>query len=93
MRWLALKLIRLYQRFISPLFPPCCKYYPSCSAYAVGVFQRFGFLRGFILAGWRILRCNPLSNGGVDYVPEHFFDAFKRKKRHPHNCIEHSPQE
>ncbi len=89
MRWLALKLITLYQRFISPLFPPTCRYYPSCSAYARGALERFGFIRGSLLALWRILRCNPLSNGGIDYVPERFFDAFKPKKRdkHPHRHL------
>ncbi len=73
--------IRLYQKLISPLLPRTCKYYPSCSAYAVTAIRRFGPLRGLLLAGWRILRCNPWSRGGVDYVPETF--SFPKPKRKP----------
>jgi hypothetical protein len=62
--------IRFYKKFISPLFPPVCKYYPSCSTYALTAIERFGIVKGTIMATWRILRCNPFSNGGVDYVPE-----------------------
>jgi putative membrane protein insertion efficiency factor len=58
--------IRFYARFISPLFPPRCKYHPSCSAYAVQSVERFGILRGLVLATWRVLRCNPWSHGGYD---------------------------
>jgi putative membrane protein insertion efficiency factor len=58
--------IRLYSRFISPLLPPRCKYHPSCSAYAVQSIERFGILRGSVLAAWRLLRCNPFSHGGYD---------------------------
>ena len=61
--------IRLYQRFISPLMPPRCKYYPSCSQYAVEAIHVHGPLRGLGLAAWRLLRCNPLSDGGLDPVP------------------------
>ena len=60
--------IRIYQRVISPLFPPRCKYYPSCSEYAAQAITKFGILRGLVLAGWRLLRCNPLSHGGFDPV-------------------------
>lgn len=73
--------IRFYQRRISPLFGARCKYYPTCSAYAYTAFERFGFIKGFILAAWRILRCNPFSRGGVDYVPERFRDAFTKRKQ------------
>lgn len=69
---ILIKLIGIYRRYISPLKRPCCKYYPTCSEYAVTAIERFGAIRGMILAGWRILRCNPWSNGGVDYVPEKF---------------------
>ena len=61
--------IRLYQRFISPLIPPRCKYYPSCSQYAVEAIHVHGPLRGLGLAAWRLLCCNPLSDGGLDPVP------------------------
>jgi putative membrane protein insertion efficiency factor len=60
--------IRAYQTLISPLLGAHCKYYPSCSAYAVQAIRRFGILRGLVLAGWRLLRCNPLSRGGFDPV-------------------------
>jgi len=62
--------IRLYQHVISPLFPPRCKYAPSCSHYAAQAVQEYGILRGLILAGWRLLRCNPWSDGGYDPVHE-----------------------
>lgn len=58
--------LRFYARFISPGLPPRCKYHPSCSTYAVQAVERYGILRGFVLAGWRLLRCNPWSDGGVD---------------------------
>lgn len=58
--------IRLYRRFISPALPPRCKYYPSCSRYAEEAITELGVVRGTILAAWRVLRCNPLSWGGVD---------------------------
>jgi uncharacterized protein len=62
--------IRLYQRAISPVLPARCKYHPSCSEYAVEAVRRFGILRGVVLAAWRLLRCNPLSDGGVDLVED-----------------------
>lgn len=64
--------IRFYKKFISPLFPPTCKYYPSCSTYAITSIEKFGIIRGTVMAVWRVLRCNPFSNGGVDYVPDKF---------------------
>lgn len=63
-------LIRFYQYFVSPLFGPTCKYYPSCSSYTVGALREHGVLRGSALAGWRLLRCNPFSYGGYDPVPQ-----------------------
>ena len=62
--------IRLYQLLLSPLVGERCKYYPSCSEYAVQAISRFGILRGLVLAGWRLLRCNPWSRGGYDPVEE-----------------------
>ena len=67
-RWIAILPIRGYQTLISPLLGAHCKYYPSCSEYAVQAVRRFGILRGLVLAGWRLLRCNPLSRGGFDPV-------------------------
>jgi putative membrane protein insertion efficiency factor len=60
--------IRAYQRLISPALGQRCKYYPSCSEYAVQAIRTFGILRGLILAAWRLLRCNPFSHGGFDPV-------------------------
>ncbi|HEX3510711.1 MAG TPA: membrane protein insertion efficiency factor YidD [Solirubrobacteraceae bacterium] len=57
-----------YQRFISPALPRRCKYEPTCSRYAVEAIREFGILRGVVLAGWRLLRCNPWSHGGYDPV-------------------------
>jgi putative membrane protein insertion efficiency factor len=62
--------IRLYQRLLSPVFGSRCKYYPSCSEYAAQAIGSFGILRGLILAGWRLLRCNPWSHGGFDPVED-----------------------
>jgi uncharacterized protein len=62
--------IRAYQRLFSPAFGERCKYYPSCSEYAVQAVERFGILRGLVLASWRLLRCNPWSHGGVDRVED-----------------------
>lgn len=62
-------LIRAYQLVISPLLGPTCRYYPSCSAYALTALQRFGLFRGTWLATRRLCRCHPWSAGGVDHVP------------------------
>jgi putative membrane protein insertion efficiency factor len=67
-RRVAIAPIRLYQRVISPALPRRCKYEPTCSLYAVQAIQRFGILRGLVLAAWRLLRCNPFSHGGFDPV-------------------------
>lgn len=67
---LVLLLLRGYQRYISPMTPQTCRYYPSCSQYAVIAVQRHGVLRGGRLAAWRLLRCHPWTPGGVDDVPE-----------------------
>lgn len=69
LRALVIAPVRVYQRLISPLLGQRCRYYPTCSAYAVTAIRRHGVLRGTALAGWRLLRCNPFSPGGVDHVP------------------------
>lgn len=71
-RWPAEVLIapiRFYQRFITPYTPATCRYYPTCSAYAVTALRTRGALVGTALTIWRLLRCNPWSDGGVDHVP------------------------
>ena len=71
--------IRLYRRFISPLLPKTCRYWPSCSEYAVEAVRRYGVLRGVVLAAWRLLRCNPWSHGGVDFVEDQ--KLFRKRPR------------
>ncbi len=75
MKNLIIKIIRFYQKKISPLFGPKCRFYPSCSQYAVEAVEKHGVIKGSLLAVARLLRCNPLFPGGYDPVPE------KRKKR------------
>jgi putative membrane protein insertion efficiency factor len=62
-------LILIYQRFVSPMLPPTCRYYPSCSQYALTAIRRFGPVKGTWLAIRRLLRCHPWTPGGVDHVP------------------------
>jgi putative membrane protein insertion efficiency factor len=68
LRELYLAPLHLYRRVISPLLGPRCRYYPSCSAYAVDAVREYGVIRGTVLAAWRVIRCNPLSHGGFDHV-------------------------
>ena len=69
LREVVLLPLHLY-RLVSPALPPSCRYYPSCSAYAVQAVRELGIVRGGILAGWRVLRCNPWSPGGVDELSD-----------------------
>ena len=78
MKKLLLSLIRFYRRHISPHLPPMCRYYPTCSCYAIEAIETHGAFWGTLLAVWRILRCNPLSRGGYDPVPP------KREKKDRH---------
>jgi uncharacterized protein len=66
-------LIRGYQLTISPMTGPTCRYHPTCSAYALAAVRVHGPLKGSVLASWRLLRCNPWSGGGIDFVPEKGF--------------------
>jgi uncharacterized protein len=63
---LAIGLVYTYRYTLGLVFPASCKYHPSCSQYAIDALRRYGLLRGTVLAGWRLLRCNPWSHGGVD---------------------------
>jgi putative membrane protein insertion efficiency factor len=69
-KYIALALIRIYQRFISPLLPPSCRFEPSCSQYGYEAINKYGFLQGGWLAVKRIGRCQPFHPGGYDPVPE-----------------------
>ena len=66
MRKVFVLMIKAYQKLISPLLTPRCKYYPSCSTYAELAISEFG-VKGFFMSIKRLVRCNPFSNGGVDY--------------------------
>lgn len=70
MSTILIKLIRFYQRNISPAKIPCCRFIPTCSNYAIEAIKVHGAFKGSLLAIWRILRCNPLCKGGYDPVPE-----------------------
>lgn len=67
--WLLIQPIRFYQRFISPLTPPTCRFTPTCSNYAIQAIRKHGPFKGVALAVWRILRCNPWGGSGYDPVP------------------------
>lgn len=67
-----LALIWLYQKLISPFLPQSCIYYPSCSHYAQQAFAQHGLVKGLILAIWRVFRCQPFCQGGIDEVPKQF---------------------
>jgi uncharacterized protein len=68
MRKIFVSLIKVYQKILSPLFPPSCRYYPTCSEYSTQAITKYGVLKGLIKSTWRILRCNPFSKGGYDPI-------------------------
>ena len=69
MKKFVISAIRFYQREVSPLFPPRCRYIPTCSEYALEAVEKYGAVKGSFLAAKRILRCNPFHKGGYDPVP------------------------
>ena len=87
MKKIFIGLIRVYQRFISPLFPPSCRYYPTCSNYSVQAIQKHGAIKGSLMGIARILRCHPFVKGGYDPVPEQF--SIRRNKEDEHSHSEH----
>lgn len=76
-----IRLVVFYQRWISPFLPPCCRFYPTCSAYAVEAMRRHGTVRGGWLAARRVCRCNPFNPGGFDPVPERTDVAPRHRSR------------
>lgn len=70
MKHIAIFFVNLYRKFISPLKPPCCRFSPTCSQYAIDAFMEWGLICGLGLTVWRILRCNPFCRGGYDPVPK-----------------------
>ncbi len=85
-RALLLAPITLYRRLISPALPARCRYHPSCSAYAVEAIRTYGIARGVVLAAWRVMRCNPLSAGGVDHVADQRLFRHQAPPAAPHRC-------
>lgn len=79
LRKLAVAPIRFYQYCISPLFPGCCRFYPTCSAYAREAVITHGIFKGALLTVYRLLRCHPLSRGGFDPVPAPRGSRYQRK--------------
>ena len=69
MKTVLISMIRGYQKYISKGLPNACRFYPTCSQYAIESIQKHGALKGVIMGAWRILRCNPLCKGGYDPVP------------------------
>jgi uncharacterized protein len=69
-KYVGIGLVYVYRYAVSPAFAGSCKYHPSCSQYAIDALRQYGFLRGSVLAAWRLLRCNPWSRGGVDYAED-----------------------
>lgn len=68
MKKLLIFIIRIYRKYISPYKRPSCKYYPTCSQYAIEAIEKYGSFKGTFMSIWRILRCNPFSKGGYDPV-------------------------
>ncbi len=68
MKAILIFIIKGYQKIISPLFPPSCRFYPSCSEYGIEAVTKYGAIKGGVMTAWRILRCNPLNKGGYDPV-------------------------
>ena len=84
-RTLLIALLRVYQAAVSPFIPPACRFYPSCSQYALEAIERRGVAMGLCLAVWRLLRCHPWNAGGYDPVPE--------ATHHTHGAVVHpAPQ-
>ena len=80
MKKIFMAMIRFYRKYISPGKPPCCRFTPTCSAYAMEAFEKRGCLVGFWLMIWRILRCSPLSPCGYDPVPEKGFRTMPMRR-------------
>ena len=88
MKYIVLVLIKFYRNAISPHFPPACRYYPTCSAYAYEAVSRYGFFLGCFLAVKRILRCHPFHAGGYDPVPDLYQNSLLKKNLLPLSQVE-----
>lgn len=83
---LMIGIIKFYQIVISPLKPPTCRFYPTCSHYGLESVKRFGALKGGYLALRRILKCHPFHPGGIDHVPEQF-PGFRRREKNKRGAV------
>ena len=81
MKKIFILLIRFYQKFISPLFPAKCRYYPTCSQYTLEAIQEYGAIKGTYLGIKRILRCHPFHEGGYDPVPKRKREDLEEKEK------------
>lgn len=72
MKFILITIVKMYQKFISPLYKPSCRYYPTCSSYMIQAIERHGAFKGLLMGIARILRCHPFAKGGIDVVPEMF---------------------
>ena len=94
MRDLAILLVTFYRKFLSPLKgKPTCIFYPSCSLYAIKALREWGFIRGMGLTAWRLLRCQPFSHGGYDFVPPYKTrpDRYKKQQLKGANALPFLP--
>ena len=89
MKHFVIGLVRLYQKYVSPLFPPSCRYQPTCSAYMIEAIERHGTLKGVLMRLGRIARCHPFLSGGLDRVPDYF--TLRRNKAD--RCTHHHREE
>ncbi len=78
MKKIILLMLKFYKKIISPLLPPACRFYPTCSEYAFEAVSKHGVIKGVFLAFIRVCKCQPFHKGGIDYVPEEFY-FFKKK--------------
>ncbi|NLN03929.1 MAG: membrane protein insertion efficiency factor YidD [Clostridiaceae bacterium] len=68
MKTVLIWIIGIYKKYLSPLKKPCCRFYPTCSSYAIEAIEKHGAVKGLVMSIWRILRCNPFNKGGYDPV-------------------------
>ncbi len=85
----VLLLLRAYKWAISPMFPPACRYVPTCSEYAMEAVERYGAIRGGLISAWRLLRCHPFAKGGLDPVVKNsqMTDDLRRKNEPCHHAM------
>ncbi|SJZ45858.1 hypothetical protein SAMN02745116_00387 [Pilibacter termitis] len=92
---ILLFLVRGYQRFLSPILPPSCRFHPTCSNYMIDAIRTHGAFKGGLMGVARILRCHPFAKGGIDYVPltfslkrnldEEYHGPYNKRKKHREN--------